>query len=937
MKLNIFLKAKLLFLMTVLFANSDHLQGQTYPPVVNINSAAPDVITNGAFINSSPATGPSSATMFAGWTAVPNYPYFGGDPVNFPDGKNLVYWERDGTTSGATLTQTGLTGLNYGPSKNGGAQLSLDICWGQANMNASPGGFFAEIQIRVGGVLYAVVNTGAGFNTNAAITYSNGATGNRTVITGPPNNVVKFSPFQNWIIDLPTTTPANGDLEFTFRTANLNPVTNFMDDFVFDNVKLNKYATAGNYTNTYYEDGVGVTIASSTTSVWDANSTNIASGTVTLTNPQSNDRLLVNGLTGNGTFGGISYTNNGSSIAMTSVATKAAYESFIKAITFQDNNPIVTTSPDRIINVQVTDAVTLLPSNISTSTIKVVPVNDVPSFVKGANQNIAQCVTTPQTVNGWATSISKGPADESSQMLNFIVTNTSNSAFSAQPAIDPSGNLTYTLSGTFTGVVTVNVALHDDGGTAFGGVDTSAIQTFFIFIAPTPTAVILATGPTTVCPGASVVLTASPATTYQWYNAFGIIAGATNQQYVATSTGTYYVVETENGCTSANSNSIAVTVQDTVAPVFVASTGTQVVSDVIDFDTAPTTATLPATFPQSFGSGAAMVTINQSVAGTIDYIGITAPTGTPVPYNSTGNALKLLASTDINRTNTLTFPQKIQNLKFAMYDVDGGIQIAFLAYNNGVLQNVTLTPLSTTSQKVTVANSGTPNASLTGVGGGFGDSTRQGGVNVDIPGPIDSIVLVYTMPTTSSSNTANNDITDMSFEHIANTQVAATLPANTTVNCNAIPVAPTLLAADNCGTATVVPTETTAVNTPAAGQSTITRTWTATDGSGNTTVHTQEIVVNGYSAQPTAAANQNICATNFTTLASVVITGTNIKWYADATTTTVLPTSTVLTNGATYYATQTIAGGCESSRLAVTVNLKNCSWINPSLRSKAGK
>lgn len=936
MKLNIFLKAKLLFLMTVLFANSVHLQGQTYPPVVNINSAAPDVITNGAFINSAPATGPSSATMFAGWTAVPNYPYFGGDPANFTDGKNLVYWERDGTTSGATLTQTGLTGLNYGPSKNGGAQLSLDICWGQANMNASPGGFFAEIQIRVGGVLYATVNTGAGFNTNAAITYSNGATGNRTVITGPPNNVIKFSPFQNWIIDLPNTTPANGDLEFTFRTENLNPVTNFMDDFVFDNVKLNKYATAGNYTNTYYEDGVGVTIASSTTSVWDANSTNIASGTVTLTNPQSNDRLLVNGLTGNGTFGGISYTNNGSSIAMTSVATKAAYESFIKAITFQDNNGIVTPAPDRIINVQVTDAVTLLPSNISTSTIKVVPVNDVPSFVKGTDQNIAQCINTSQTVNGWATAISKGPADEFGQSLNFIVTNTNNSAFSVQPAIDPSGNLTYTLSGTFTGTITVSVALHDDGGTAFGGVDTSAIQTFYIFIAPTPTAVILATGPTTVCPGAGVVLTASPATTYQWYNASGAIAGATNQQYVATSTGTYYVVQTENGCTSANSNSISVTVQDTVAPVFVASAGTQVVSDLIDFDTASTTAaTSPANFPQSYGSGAAMVTINQSTAGTISNtstVGFSA--GTPVPNASPGKALEIQANPNVSRTNTLTFPQKIQNLKFAMSDLDGGVQIAFQAYNNGVLQNVTLTPLSTTGAQVSVSNSGTANASLIGPGGAYGASGRQAAVNVDIPGPIDSIVLVYTIPSTPNSNTNNNLITDMSFEHIANTQVAATLPVNTTVNCNAIPVAPTLLAADNCGTATVVPTETIAANTPAAGQSTITRTWTATDGSGNTTVHTQEIVVNGYSAQPTAAANQSICATNFTTLESIVITGTDIKWYADAGTSSVLPSTTVLTNGTTYYATQTVAGGCESSRVPVTVQLRNCSWINPSLRSK---
>ncbi|KQS91836.1 hypothetical protein ASG21_05085 [Chryseobacterium sp. Leaf394] len=498
-----------------------------------------------------------------------------------------------------------------------------------------------------------------------------------------------------------------------------------------------------------------------------------------------------------------------------------------------------------------------------------------------------------------------------------------------------------TITGTGTTATFANLAPGTHAFTVqLSSTCVSPATSFTVLNSATPpAAVILATGPTTVCPGASVVLTASPATTYQWYNTSGAIAGATNQQYVATSTGTYYVLQTENGCTSANSNSISVTVQDTVAPVFVASAGTQVVSDLIDFDTASTTAaTSPANFPQSYGSGAAMVTINQSTAGTISNtstVGFSA--GTPVPNASPGKALEMQANPNVSRTNTLTFPQKIQNLKFAMSDLDGGVQIAFQAYNNGVLQNVTLTPLATTGAQVSVSNSGTANASLIGPGGAYGASGRQAAVNVDIPGPIDSIVLVYTIPSTPNSNTNNNLITDMSFEHISNTQVVATLPVNTTVNCNAIPAAPTLLAADNCGTATVVPTETIAANTPAAGQSTITRSWTATDGSGNTTVHTQEIVVNGYSAQPTAASNQSICATNFTTLESIVITGTDIKWYADAGTSSVLPSTTVLTNGTTYYATQTVAGGCESSRVPVTVQLRNCSWINPALRFKASK
>ena len=44
-----------------------------------------------------------------------------------------------------------------------------------------------------------------------------------------------------------------------------------------------------------------------------------------------------------------------------------------------------------------------------------------------------------QSVNGWATAISAGPANESAQVLDFIVSNDNNALFSAQPAISASG------------------------------------------------------------------------------------------------------------------------------------------------------------------------------------------------------------------------------------------------------------------------------------------------------------------------------------------------------------------------------------------------------------------------------------------------------------------------------------------------------------------
>lgn len=113
----------------------------------------------------------------------------------------------------------------------------------------------------------------------------------------------------------------------------------------------------------------------------------------------------------------------------------------------------------------------------------VTAVNDVPSFTKGGNQSVAEDAGL-QTVAGWATNLSKGPANESGQTLSFIVSNDNNALFSVQPAISSTGTLTYTPAANANGAATVTVKIKDDGGTANGGVDTSAAQTFTITVTP---------------------------------------------------------------------------------------------------------------------------------------------------------------------------------------------------------------------------------------------------------------------------------------------------------------------------------------------------------------------------------------------------------------------------------------------------------------------
>src|SRR5438132_64646 len=79
--------------------------------------------------------------------------------------------------------------------------------------------------------------------------------------------------------------------------------------------------------------------------------------------------------------------------------------------------------------------------------------------------------------------MSAGPANEASQVVNFIVSNSNNALFSVQPAIAANGTLTYTPAANANGSATVTVQLHDNGGVATGGVDTSAAQTFTIAVA----------------------------------------------------------------------------------------------------------------------------------------------------------------------------------------------------------------------------------------------------------------------------------------------------------------------------------------------------------------------------------------------------------------------------------------------------------------------
>ena len=129
--------------------------------------------------------------------------------------------------------------------------------------------------------------------------------------------------------------------------------------------------------------------------------------------------------------------------------------------------------------------------------IEVEPLNDQPDFVAGPDQEARRGKggddekgkgrgegdeRNETVVEGWATEIQPGPANESDQSVAFVVTVVSGAeSLVGTPTVSPEGTLRYTAS-DHEGLARVEVRLRDDGGTAHGGEDTSPPHTLIIVV-----------------------------------------------------------------------------------------------------------------------------------------------------------------------------------------------------------------------------------------------------------------------------------------------------------------------------------------------------------------------------------------------------------------------------------------------------------------------
>ncbi|MGF6111997.1 retention module-containing protein [Pseudomonas frederiksbergensis] len=205
---------------------------------------------------------------------------------------------------------------------------------------------------------------------------------------------------ENFVVKIDSATGGNFE-NLAVSTTNGSVSTSIIDNDAPPVIDLDANnssgATGANYNVTFTEGttGAGVSIADTDLKITDPDSTMLTGATIVLTNRQDGDALnlgnSVNGITinANSTNGTVTLTLSGN-------ATLADYMQAIKNISFTNNSENPSTVP-RTITVTVTDGGNY--SNVATTTVNVVAVNDAPT---AAPVNVTGTEDTP-LILGWST------------------------------------------------------------------------------------------------------------------------------------------------------------------------------------------------------------------------------------------------------------------------------------------------------------------------------------------------------------------------------------------------------------------------------------------------------------------------------------------------------------------------------------------------------
>ena len=185
-------------------------------------------------------------------------------------------------------------------------------------------------------------------------------------------------------------------------------------------------------------------------------------------------------------------------------------------------------------------------------TLRISAVNQAPTLDIIANA--AVCAGTDvHTIQ-----LTGASAGDAGQTYAFSVT-------SSQPLFDAlsvnaAGVLSYQLKSGATGQATITVTIKDNGGTAFGGVDTLQ-RSFTLTVNSVPVVAIVSDKGTSVSKGDTLHLTASGGDNYGWIDAAGVIGSITGSVLeVRPEANTSYQVIAQSAAGCSNTASISISV-----------------------------------------------------------------------------------------------------------------------------------------------------------------------------------------------------------------------------------------------------------------------------------------------------------------------------------------------------------------------------------------
>lgn len=218
--------------------------------------------------------------------------------------------------------------------------------------------------------------------------------------------------------------------------------------------------------------------------------------------------------------------------------------------------------------------------------------NTVKIGLHQANQEINQGCIAAINTSLTVTSVCSGGSFSVNYYGNGVVFNAGN-VFTAQLS-DATGNFTNLInigtasSTSVNGLISVTLPTNASSGNSYlirvnssNPIITGSGLSLLSIKSLPPAAIISPGSAISFCAGGSVTLTSNAANGNQWYKDGVVISGATATTYIANASGNYTAKVTVNGCESAASNAIVVTVNAIPATPTITQSGNDLVSSAV--------------------------------------------------------------------------------------------------------------------------------------------------------------------------------------------------------------------------------------------------------------------------------------------------------------------------------------------------------------------